>query len=356
MAIANNQYQKVVQFILFSLCLLLLYKLIEPMITILLSSVLLAYISFPLYGKIVKKLKNQMISIITSLIIVVILVAIPFLFLIFEITKEGYYFYDSISNEIPKGELFGYGCDSVDSTLCFIINQVEKINLEHFSSFDIAEKLEELQIFLGKFFFDLILNLPIIIAKIFITLIISYFIMRNWEKILRNILEVLPIKKNIKKRLILDFANITHTVIYAQLFIAFVQGSIAIVGFYIFGVPFPIILGVLLAFFALIPTIGTAFIWLPASLYLIFNGYFSSDYGVLFSGIGLFFYGMLIISTIDNILLAKIVNKKTNVNEVVIIVGVIGGVSMFGIMGLFIGPILLPLLLTYFKTFKEKFD
>jgi predicted PurR-regulated permease PerM len=142
-------------------------------------------------------------------------------------------------------------------------------------------------------------------------------------------------------------------VIYAQLFVAFVQGIVGGLGFYLFGVPFPILSGVLIAFFALIPFIGTAIIWVPASLYLIFSGHFSQDFWVFGKGIGLFVYGLFIIATIDNILLAKIVNVKAKVSPIIVIIGVIGGASMFGVIGIFIGPILLPLLITYFETFKD---
>ena len=69
----------------------------------------------------------------------------------------------------------------------------------------------------------------------------------------------------------------------------------------------------------------------------------------------MFLYGSLIISTIDNILLAKIVHTKAKVNPIIVIVGVIGGASLLGFVGIFIGPILLPLLITYFETFKERF-
>jgi predicted PurR-regulated permease PerM len=97
-------------------------------------------------------------------------------------------------------------------------------------------------------------------------------------------------------------------------------------------------------------------IWMPASLYLMLSGYFSHDYWIFGKGIGLFFYGLLIISTIDNILLAKIVHAKAKVSQIIVIIGVIGGASLFGFIGIFIGPILLPLLMTYFETFKERFS
>jgi predicted PurR-regulated permease PerM len=67
-------------------------------------------------------------------------------------------------------------------------------------------------------------------------------------------------------------------------------------------------------------------------------------------------YGLLVIGTIDNFLLARIVHKKVNVSQIIVIVGVIGGFSLMGVIGIFVGPILLPLLITYFKTFKERFN
>lgn len=350
-----NQYQKIVPFIIFALALFLLFKLVRPMITIILSSILLAYLSFPLYKKIMKKISNKSLSIILSLFIVVIIILIPFSFLAFEITQQGYYFYNSLSNNIEKGALFGFGCTSTDSKVCSLLNRAEIFSSERLSTFGFDRQIQKLLPILEEKITSFILNIPIIIAQIFITLIISYFILKERKIILKKIVSLLPIRTKTIKKLTAEFENITHTVIYAQLFVAFVQGVIGTIGFYIFGVPFPVFFGVVMAFCALIPTIGTAIIWVPASFFLILSGYFSQDYWALGKGICLFFYGLLIIVTIDNILLARIVHAKTKVNQIIVIIGVIGGAGLFGMVGIFIGPILLPLLLTYFETFKERF-
>ncbi|RJQ18198.1 AI-2E family transporter [Candidatus Woesearchaeota archaeon] len=349
-----NQYQKIVPFIVFILALLLFFKLIQPMITVLLSSILLAYLSFPLYKRIHKKIKNNALSIIFSLCIVAIIILIPFFFLAFEITHQGYSLYNSLSSKVEKGELFGLACTSEDSKVCSLLNRAEKFNTDQLSKLGIDKKLQSLKPILEEKITSFILSIPLIIAQIFLTFIIAYFILKDREIILKKMSDLLPMRTKTKKRLTREFGNITHTVIYAQLFVALVQGIVGTIGFYLFGVPFPIILGLIMAFFALIPTIGTAIIWLPASLFLILSGYFSHNYWVLGKGIALFLYGLLIIGTIDNILLAKIVHKKAKVNQIVVIIGVIGGACLFGIVGIFIGPILLPLLMTYFETFKER--
>jgi predicted PurR-regulated permease PerM len=351
----SNQYQKIVPFILFILALFLFYKLIQPMITVLLGSLLLAYITYPLYKKIMKKTSKRFFSIVISLIIVLFIILIPFSFLTFEISRQGYLFYNSLTENVSKGALFGFSCDDTKSKLCLILNEAEAISIERLSEFDFEKQLHKFLPIFEQKITSFIISTPLILAKIFIALIITYFILKDWKIILKEILNLLPMRKKTLNKLIYEFGNITHTVIYAQLFVALVQGTIATIGFYIFGAPFPIVLGVLVAFFALIPMVGTMIIWFPASLYLILTGYFSQNYNLLGKGIGLFFYGLLIISLIDNFLLPKLVNKKAKVNQIIVIIGVIGGVVMFGVIGIFIGPILLPLLLIYFKTFKERF-
>jgi predicted PurR-regulated permease PerM len=351
----HHQYKKIVPFIFFTLALVLLFMLVRPMIVILLSSVLLAYVTFPLYKKINKKITNQSSSIILALLIIVIIILIPFFILAALILQQGFYFHNSLSSSIEQGVVFGFGCTGADSKLCLIINDIEKLSSEQSSTFGIEGQLQKFLPFLKSKMIDFIQSLPLMVAQIFLTLVITFFILKEWKSILNSIVELLPMRKKTIDRLIHQFGDITHTVLYAQLFVALVQGLVGIIGFYIFGVPFPILLGLLMAFCALLPAIGTAIIWLPASIFLILSGYFSSNYWMLGKGIGLFFYGLLIISTIDNFLLATIVRVKAKINQIIIIVGVIGGASLFGIMGIFIGPILLPLLITYFETFKERF-
>ena len=153
-----------------------------------------------------------------------------------------------------------------------------------------------------------------------------------------------------------QFEKVTYAVVFGQLLAAMAQGVVAIIGFYIFGVSLPIFWGVMTAFFALVPAVGTVIIWMPASLYLILSGYLTQDYITIANGIGLFVYGVLIISTIDNILRVKILEAKADVHPLIVIAGIIGGVNLFGVIGLFLGPILLPMLITYFETFRERFE
>jgi hypothetical protein len=206
--------------------------------------------------------------------------------LAFEVTQQGYIFYNSLSDKISKGALFGYGCTSADSKVCSLLNQAESFSKDRLSAYGFDKQLQKLIPILQEKITSFILSIPIIIAEIFLTIVLAYFVLKDWEEIFKKITDMLPMRKKTVKRLIKEFGDITYTVVYAQLFVALIQGIIGTIGFYLFGVPFPMILGILLAFCTLIPTAGTALIWLPASLFLILSGYFSHDYGTLFRGIG----------------------------------------------------------------------
>ena len=175
----HHQYKKIVPFILFALALFLLFKLIQPMITIILASILLAYLSFPLYKRIIKKIPNKSISIILSLFIIIILILIPFSFLTIGIGKQGYYFYNSLSSTIAKGALFGFGCVSAESKVCLLLNQAEKFSLEQLSKFGFDKQLQIYLPILEEKIQNIILSIPLMVAQIFLTLVITYFILKT---------------------------------------------------------------------------------------------------------------------------------------------------------------------------------
>lgn len=355
-SILNNQFEKIVPFVIFLLAILLFFKIIEPMITIFLSSILITYMFYPLYKKVRKRISNQFLSIILTILVIVIVLLLPFSYVVFEVTQQSSEFYNSLSSNIAKGALFGIGCTSADSTICYLINNIEKFSAQSLSKIGFDKQLQKLLPRLQEILTNYLIEIPLTILNGGFILFISYFLFKDGEKIIQKLAGWLPIRKKTFQKLIDQFEKVTYAVVFGQLFVALALGFVAIIGFYIFGVPLPIFWGVIAGFFALIPPVGTAIIWVPASFYLVLSGYLTQDYIIIGKGLGLFVYGVLIIGTIDITLRIKIIQAKADVHPIILIVGFIGGVNLFGVVGLFLGPILLPLLLTYFETFRERFE
>ena len=106
-------------------------------------------------------------------------------------------------------------------------------------------------------------------------------------------------------------------------------------------------------FFSLIPFIGSSIIWFPAALLLIFNGYIQLDNVIIIKGVLLILWGMFIVGLIDNLLKPKIIGSKARIHPVLVLIGVLGGLKVFGIIGIIIGPIILALLTTFIKIYEE---
>jgi predicted PurR-regulated permease PerM len=354
--VSNNPYENVVPFVIFFLALFLFFKIIEPMITILLSSVLVTYTFYPLYKKIRNRIPNKFLSTIITILVIVIVFSIPFFYIASQITQQGFEFYNSLSSNIARGTIFGLGCKSADSDICSLINSIEEVSTRSLSKIGFDKYLQRSLPLLQETAARFLIEIPMAILNGVFILFISYFLFNDGECIAQKIVALLPIRKRTMDKLVDQFEKVSYAVVFGQLFIALSQGFLATIGFYIFGVPLPIFLGVLTALCALVPVVGTSIIWVPASLYMILIGYFTQNYNVLSKGVWLLLYGALVIVTVDNILRIKIMESRADVHPIITIVGVIGGLNLFGTAGLFIGPILLPLIVTYFETFKERFE
>ena len=143
------------------------------------------------------------------------------------------------------------------------------------------------------------------------------------------------------------------SVIFGQIIIGIFQGIFTGIGLFIFKAPSPLILSIVAIFVGIIPLIGPWLVWFPVAIYLLLLS------GNTFGGIGLMIYGLIIISWIDTIVRPLIVSKTAKVSSPIVLIGMVGGLFVFGILGLIIGPLILSyisLILEMYKDKKLKFD
>ena len=198
---------------------------------------------------------------------------------------------------------------------------------------------------------DFFFALPQKILILFVTIFVMYYFFKDGDKIVSFLGKLFPIHKDHKNELLIEFNKVLYATIYGVLISAVVQGMIGTVGLVIFDVSSPIMWGSIMVLTAVIPFVGTWLIWLPAALFKIFNG-------DLFNGFGLLLYGVLFVSIIDNLIKPKLISEKSKIHPVLIILGVFGGLKVFGIIGVMIGPLLLGMLtvIAQVDLFRETFS
>jgi predicted PurR-regulated permease PerM len=132
--------------------------------------------------------------------------------------------------------------------------------------------------------------------------------------------------------------------------LALLEATIAIIGFWLLGIKFAIVLGVLIGIFALVPALGPLLVWVPVAIIEFANGNIGTSIGVVVLGIILSTY-------IDSIVRVSLVGKKSKIHPVVMLIGLFGGIAIFGIIGFILGPLILSILLTIIEnTPRLKFE
>ena len=316
--------------------LVLAFLIIRPIILAILFGVVLAYIFRPLYLFIHKKIKSPTACAFIVVFGLIIIILIPIILLMPILTKQLVETYLSIQKidlaNIIKEVLPSF-FDSFSSSADFVVatsNFTTRIANSIFTSIQ-----------------GLIFNLPSILLQLVVVLFTFFFGLRDHDEIKTYILSVSPFTKDIQDKFYNKFKEVTNSIIYGQLIVGIAQGIIAGVGYFIFGVPNALLATILTMLVGIIPVIGPWLVWIPIDLYLFASGNTGA-------AIGLLIYGLLIINWIDTIIRPLVVSRMAKMNSALALIGMVGGLYMFGILGLILGPLILAYLLLIAEFFKQK--
>jgi predicted PurR-regulated permease PerM len=184
-------------------------------------------------------------------------------------------------------------------------------------------------------------------ANFFFMLILVFFLLRDGERWTRALGSLMPLTPAQTERL---FRNIADTIIgnvYGIVSVGFLQGALTGIAVAIVGLPSPLLLGLAAFFASILPVVGAALVWVPAGLYLIFTG-------AVWKGIFVLLWGAVVISMVDNIVRPWVVSGKVELHPVVLMFVILGGVQVFGFLGLFLGPVIVSVLAAIFHMLREE--
>jgi predicted PurR-regulated permease PerM len=172
------------------------------------------------------------------------------------------------------------------------------------------------------------------LGSLFVMLFSLFFLLRDGDALGRQVRELLPLPERERDRLMTETRDLVIASVGAALLVAATQGAIGGIAFWLLGIAAPVIWGVVMAMCALIPVVGAALVWVPTALWLLFSG-------DIVRGVILVLVGVLGISMADNILRPLLLSGRTSASGLIVFLGLLGGVSAFGFIGLVLGPIVL---------------
>jgi predicted PurR-regulated permease PerM len=181
-----------------------------------------------------------------------------------------------------------------------------------------------------------------------IMLYTMFYFLIDGHKLLDKILYYLPLEDREEQLLLQRFTSVAKATIKGTLIIGIIQGTLCGIGFSLAGIQSPVFWGTLMAVLSIIPSVGTAIIWLPALIILL----------LLWDITGAIILGVvcgLISGNIDNVIRPRLVGNDTQMHDLFVLFGTLGGISMFGIIGIMVGPILAALFVAIWEIYGESF-
>ena len=184
--------------------------------------------------------------------------------------------------------------------------------------------------------------------QFFLMVYLLFFFLRDGKDILRAFERVLPLGDDREERLFSKFAEVARATLKGTLVVGIVQGTLGGVIFWLLGVQAAILWGVVMTVLSLLPAVGAALVWAPAAAIFLISG-------AVWKGVVLLVFGTLIIGLADNVLRPLLVGRDTEMPDYLILVATLGGLTLFGISGFVIGPIIAALFLTVWQMFGQEF-
>lgn len=326
-----------------------------PFLSSLFLGLVAAYIFYPAYRFVLKWVKGPRLAAFLLSAFLVIASIIPLVLLADQLAVQTSGVYNKVRTQLRSEDPLGLNCPSdSEGFICGFANRLSELLTNADVRVYITEFLNALSEFAGQAATAAILSLPKLVFQAFVVLLAMYYLFVDGPSLLGRVKSILPFHLRHKERLINQVDDVLYSVIYGSLLIIFLQGISASAVFWLVGVSAPVFWGVAMALLALLPLIGTWIVWVPIGLSLVGAGNVSGDPVMVWKGIAVLAYGLLIAIPLDWIVKPFVMADKGKVHPLLVLVGVLGGLSMFGLVGVFFGPVVLSLLSAFFKIYEEE--
>ncbi|WP_027158368.1 AI-2E family transporter [Methylobacter luteus] len=329
-------YRDIIPGILLASLLVLSYMVLREFLLSLVWAFIIAYVTWPAYRWLRRQMQGK--KTLSALVMTLIISAIIFLavfWLVALLQEELRAAYQTLSASFSQGNLQLPGfIKRIPGLGDYLQDSITRLNTDRAGM--AKQFANTAQHWLGdvtKFVGDIGNNL----VKLAIVLVTVFFCFRDGEEAVRQLHQGLIRFLGKHQHVYLQAAgHTTNAVVFGMVLAALAQGILAGLGFSVAGVQAPVLFGALTALFALIP-MGAPLIWLPIAIGLIFLN-------EVWAGIGLIIWGVLVVSTVDNVVRPLAISGASRVPFLIVMFGVFGGLTAFGVIGIFLGPVILAVL------------
>ncbi len=343
----NRSIQLSFFFLIFGITILLGFFIFRPYLNVLVMAATFAIIFYPLYLRLDKKWhgKRSSIASVLTVLIASLIILVPLSILGNQVYHETTGIYASLNEaHETEQEPLRHAAPS-DNQFVMQLRQNIDVALSQFT-INLHSYAQKIYTLVLNNFSEFSQSVAQIGLAIFLWFLSFYYLMRDGHRLKELFIVFSPLSNRYDIEIVNRVTVAVKSVVGGSLIVAVLQGIATGFGMWMFGVPAPALWGAVAILTALVPTIGTALVILPAAAYLFLIGH-------NIEMVALVVWGVAVVGTIDNVLRPKLIERGINVHPLVILLSVLGGIAFFGPVGFLTGPIIVSLLAEFLLIYNK---
>jgi predicted PurR-regulated permease PerM len=338
----------------FAACILfvlyLAYRLVQPYLVPIFLAVVLVVVASPLYELILRLVRGRRaLASALSCLLIGIIVVLPMFLMAGVITSQAFDLYNVVSHQLGSEQLeklfdqgvgrLGPVLDWAKRHLGFDQNDIIK---------NVGEWVRQVSNLLYSNLASVLKGFTNLVVNFALILFVTFYLFMDGHRMGDSLLALSPLPGELNQRIRDDFLASLQTTLKGTVVLALLQGLGCGLGFWVFGVPNAPFWGTVMIFASVVPIVGTSLVWLPAGIYLLVLGNWGQALGVAI--------WCLVTGTItDNILRPKLLGGSGAIHPLLTFFSVLGGLALFGLLGLILGPLVLAMLLSLVDVYQRYF-
>lgn len=312
-------------------------------------SAILAFTFYPVYAQLNRLLKNETVPALLMTVLIFLLVIPPVIYLIVNLSAQTIDLYQLATDYVREGRLGAL----IDHVRSFHVVQNIEDRLVQWES--LKQNLNEWMLSSARAIGNyaatqagtITKNVFFVILNILIMFVLVFVFLKDGNAIYRFIYEIAPLEEKHKRLVFQRISESFSAVIRGQLLTSFAQATVAGIIYWAIGLPLSLFFAMLTFITSMIPMVGTTAVWLPLVIYL------AARHQYMRAGL-LAAFGFFVIGLIDNFMKPALIGKKTHLPYFLLFFGILGGITLFGLIGIFLAPILLSLFFALITIYREK--
>src|SRR5688572_26344843 len=316
----------------------LCYLLIVPFVPAITWAVALAVVAYPLHEKLLRRFDHRSLAAGLTVMAVTLTLVVPIALVVRQIGAEAMASVEALDKEVDSGRWLK--AIERNPQLAPALKWIQReVNVR-----EQAEKLSEDVLGYAK---ALVSGSFYVVAGWLVTLFLLFYFFRDREKMLRTLRGLVPLAHDETNQMMRRVRETVYAVVYGTLAVALLQGILGGLMFWILGLPAPLLWGAIMAVLAILPILGAAIIWIPAAVFLALEG--SWEKAIVLTA-----WGGIVVALIDNLLYPVLVKGKLRLHTVPVFIAVLGGLTVFGVAGVVLGPVVLAVAVVLIEIWRDR--